>query len=174
MGTRKHHDIGFIAIAILKLVKGGLLFLIGVGALSLIHRDATDAIKHWAHVFQLDMHSRWIQRWMMEMGLVRQHRLAIITTSFFYSALLLTEGVGLLMEQVWAEYMTAIITTSFIPIELYELVRRVTFTRICVLAANVIVVAYLVMRLCQRRRPGADKAQRLELPQKDGVKEVRD
>jgi uncharacterized membrane protein (DUF2068 family) len=75
--------------------------------------------------------------------------------AFFYSALLFTEGIGLLMEKVWAEYMTVIITGSFIPLEVYELIRRVTLIRACVLLANVIVVAYLVMRLCQRKRPDA-------------------
>jgi uncharacterized membrane protein (DUF2068 family) len=152
MGTGKHHDIGFMAIAILKLVKGLLLLLVGVGVLSLIHKDATEVFTHWAHVFQVDVHSKWIQRWLVEIGLVKQRDLAlIVTTTFFYSALLLTEGVGLLMEKVWAEYMTALITSTFIPIEIYELTRHATGTRACVLLANVLVVAYLVMRLCQRK-----------------------
>lgn len=156
MGGRKHHDIGFMAIAILKLVKGLSLFLVGVGALSLIHKDVTEVVTRWAQVFQVDMHSEFIQRWLMKIGLVRQRDLAlIVTTTFFYSTLLLTEGVGLLMEKVWAEYMTAIITASFIPLELYELIRRVTLIRACVLLANVMIVAYLVMRLCQRKRPHA-------------------
>ena len=59
------------------------------------------------------------------------------------------------MEKVWAEYMTALITATFIPIEVYELMRHVTVIRACVLVGNVIVVAYLVMRLCQQRRPAA-------------------
>ena len=154
MAQRKHHDLGFIAIAILKLVKGLLLLLVGIGALSLIHKDAAAIFRHWAHVFQLDTHSKSIQRWLMELGLVKQRDLAlIVTTTFIYSALLLTEGVGLLMEKVWAEYMTTFITATFIPIEVYELVRHMTVIRACVLTANVIVVAYLVMRLCQPRRP---------------------
>jgi uncharacterized membrane protein (DUF2068 family) len=154
MAQRKHHDLGFMAIAILKLVKGLLLLLVGIGALSLIHRDAAVIFRHWAHVFQLDTHSKSIQRWLMELGFVRRRDLVlIVTTTFFYAALLLTEGVGLLMEKVWAEYMTALITATFIPIEVYELMRHVTVIRACVLTANVIVVAYLVMRLCQQRRP---------------------
>ena len=153
MALRKHHDLGFIAIAILKLVKGLLLFLVGIGALSLIHKDATEVFTHWARVFQVDVHRKSIQRWLIELGLVKQRDLAlIVTTTFFYSALLLTEGVGLLMEKVWAEYMTTFITATFIPIEVYEMVRHTTVIRACVLATNVIVVAYLVMRLCQRKR----------------------
>ena len=151
MGTKRHHDIGFIAIAIFKLVKGVLLFLVGVGALSLIHKDATVVISHWAHVFQVDIHSRFIQRWLVAVGLVKQRNIKlIVTTSFVYSGLLLTEGTGLLLEKVWAEYMTIFITSSFIPIEVYELVRRATMIRGCVLAINMIVVVYLAIRVCQR------------------------
>jgi uncharacterized membrane protein (DUF2068 family) len=153
MGTKKHHDIGFIAIAILKLVKGLVLLLVGVGAVSLMRKNTTMIVTHWAHVFQVDMHSKFIQRWLLKAGLMRHRDLAVV--AFFYSALLFTEGIGLLMEKVWAEYMTAIITGSFIPIEVYELIRRVTLIRGCVLLANVLVVAYLVMRLCQRKQPDA-------------------
>lgn len=153
MAQRNHHDLGFLAIAILKLVKGLLLFLVGVGALSLIHRDAAVVFKHWAHVFLLDIQSKFVQRSLVQIGLVKQRDLPlIVTTTFIYSALLLTEGVGLLMEKVWAEYMTTFITATFIPIEVYELVRHMTVIRASVLVTNVIVVAYLVMRLCQRKQ----------------------
>ena len=59
------------------------------------------------------------------------------------------------MEKVWAEYMTVIITTSFIPVELYELIKHATRARACVLVINIIVVAYLVFRLCQRKKATA-------------------
>ncbi len=156
MGTKKHHDIGFIAIGILKLVKGLLLFLVGVGALALINRDATVVVTHWAHVFFVGVHSRFIQRWLVAAGLVKQRDLKlIVTTTFVYSGLLLTEGTGLLMEKVWAEYMTIFITASFIPIEVYELVWYTTVPRGCVLAVNVLVVVYLAVRVCQREKPDA-------------------
>ncbi len=158
MGTKKRHDIGFIAIAILKLIKGLLLFFVGVGALTLINRDATEVMTHWANVFQADVHvhSRFIQRWLVAIGVVKQRDLKlIVTTTFVYSGLLLTEGIGLLMEKVWAEYMTIFITTSFIPIEVYELVRHTTVMRGCLLAVNVVVVVYLAVRVCQREEPDA-------------------
>lgn len=153
MGAKRHHDIGFIAIAIFKLVKGALLFLVGAGALSLIHRDAAMTVTHWANALQVNMHSRFLQRWLVRIGLVKRRDLAlVITVSFFYSALLLTEGIGLLMEKVWAEYMTIFITASFIPVEVYELFRRTTLSRIWLLAINIVVVAYLALRVCQRNQ----------------------
>jgi uncharacterized membrane protein (DUF2068 family) len=159
MGARRHHDVGFIVIGIFKLVKGGLLLAFGLGALSLIHKDAVEVIRHLAHVFQVDTDSKFVQYWLVEIGLVPRRDLPlIVTTSLFYSALLSTEGVGLLMEKVWAEYLTSIITASFIPIEIYALTRHTTVLRVCLLLANVLVVAYLVFRLGQRKRPGPSPA----------------
>src|ERR1039457_220714 len=154
MSTRTRRDIGFIIIGIFKLVKGALLLAFGLGTLSLIHKDAAEVIRYWAHVFQVDTDSKFVQYWLVEVGLVQQRDLALVVmTSLIYSALLSTEGVGLLMEKVWAEYLTSIITASFIPIEIYALARHTTVLRVCLLLANVLVVAYLVFRLGQRKRP---------------------
>jgi uncharacterized membrane protein (DUF2068 family) len=159
MGSQKRRDIGFIIIAVFKLLKAALLLAFGLGALSLIHRDAAQVIHHWAHVFQVDTDSKFVQYWLVEVGLVRQRDLAlIVTTSLLYSALLTTEGVGLLMEKVWAEYLTSIITASFIPIEIYALTRHMTIARMSLLLVNILVVVYLVFRLGQRNRPGVAPA----------------
>jgi uncharacterized membrane protein (DUF2068 family) len=159
MSTRTRRDVGIIIIGVFKLVKGALLLALGLGALSLIHRDAAEVIRHWAHVFQVDTDSKFVQYWLVEIGLAQRRDLTVIvTTSLFYSALLSTEGVGLLMEKVWAEYLTSIITTSFIPIEIFALTRHATLLRVGLLLANVLVVAYLVFRLGQRKRPSATPA----------------
>ncbi len=39
----------------------------------------------------------------------------------------MTEGVGLLLRQYWAEYLTIFTTASLIPLEIYELFERVSF-----------------------------------------------
>jgi uncharacterized membrane protein (DUF2068 family) len=152
MGTKKHLDIGFMVIAVLKIVKGILLFLVGVGALSLIHKDAATVFKHWADVLQVNVHSRVVQHWLVEIGLVKQRDLTlIVTTTFTYSGLLLTEGIGLLLQKVWAEYMTTFITATFIPIEIYELVRHATIARVSLLLINILVVVYLIVRILQEK-----------------------
>ena len=155
MGAQKHHDVGFMIIAVLKLVKGVVLLAVGLGAVSLIHKDATEVFRHWAHVFQVDTDSKFVQYWLVEIGLVQQRDLGlVVTTSLLYSALLLTEGIGLFMEKVWAEYLTAVITASFIPIEVYALVRHTNIWRVLLLVANALAVAYLVFRLSQRKQSG--------------------
>jgi uncharacterized membrane protein (DUF2068 family) len=153
MENRRHHDIGFLLIAVFKLIKGSLLFVVGIGALSLLGKDQAEIVNHWAHVLQLHMQSRWIQDLLLKLGVVDKRELGLIVgTTFFYSALLLTEGTGLLLEKVWAEYLTFIITASFIPIEVYELTRHVTTPRIVILLLNMAAAGYLAFRLHQRAK----------------------
>jgi uncharacterized membrane protein (DUF2068 family) len=72
--------------------------------------------------------------------------------TFFYSALLLTEGTGLLLRKHWAEYFTIIATSSFVPLEVYEIIRRATYVKGIVLLLNVAAVAYLAMNLRRNQR----------------------
>jgi uncharacterized membrane protein (DUF2068 family) len=68
-----------------------------------------------------------------------------------YAALLMTEGVGLFLRKTWAEYFTIIVTGAFIPLEIYEIVRHVTSTRVGVVVVNVVIVGYLVGRVRRER-----------------------
>ena len=57
------------------------------------------------------------------------------------------EGLGLIWRQRWAAYVTVIATAAFIPLEVIELTRRVSWPKLVVIAMNVAVVWYLVARL---------------------------
>jgi uncharacterized membrane protein (DUF2068 family) len=54
------------------------------------------------------------------------------------------EAVGLWYAKRWAEYLTLIVTASFLPLEVYELAHRVTVFKVIALVINVAVVAYLL------------------------------
>ena len=57
----------------------------------------------------------------------------------------LVEGVGLWLARRWAEYLTVVATAAFLPLEVYELTRTVTVTKLAAFAINVVVVAYLIV-----------------------------
>ena len=76
---------------------------------------------------------------------------ALSAGTFFYAALLLTEGTGLLMRKHWAEYFTVITTAALIPLEVYELANHFSWGKILVLIVNVAILVYLVARLRKRR-----------------------
>jgi len=144
----RHRDWGLLTIAVFKLVKGVLLLVVGIGALSMIHKDVAETVAHWADLFRVDPNNRYLHGLLAKLGVVDARRLEEISAgTFFYSALLLTEGTGLLLRKRWAEYFTIIVTASFIPMEVYELIKRITFTRICFITVNLAIVWYLVNRL---------------------------
>ncbi len=131
-----------------KLAKGLLLLVVALGALHLLHKDIDDVTAAWAAHLHLDVGNRYVDRALGKLMSLDERKLKEISAgTFFYAALLLTEGVGLLLRRRWAEYFTVIVTGSFIPLELYELARHVTVTRVVVLGINVAVVWYLVVVL---------------------------
>ena len=148
----RRHDRGLLLIGLFKLGKSLLFFCIGVGAIHLLHKDLGEEVLRLAARFNFDSESRVVSLLLEKVDLIDAHRLREIGFgTFAYSALALTEGVGLLLEKVWAEYLTLILTISFLPWELYELARRPDWFRVGILITNLLVLAYLVW-LLQRKK----------------------
>ncbi|GLP73106.1 hypothetical protein TUM20983_02160 [Mycobacterium antarcticum] len=61
-----------------------------------------------------------------------------------YAVLELVEGIGLWLLTRWGEYFAVIATSIFLPLELYDLSRGITTTRVLTLAINVAAVIYLL------------------------------
>ena len=137
-----------LLIALFKLFKGALLLCVAIGALRLVHRDVAAAVMHWVDVLHFDPENRFIHRLIeRSFGVEPKHLKEISAGTFFYSSLLLTEGIGLLMRKRWAEYFTVISTAVFIPLEVYEIFHRFRWMKVGVLAVNVAIVWYLVRRI---------------------------
>ena len=81
-----------------------------------------------------------VQLWMVAVG------------ALVYSGLRLLEAVGLWKDRSWAKWLGAISGGIYIPVEIYEAARKATATRLSLFALNVVVVAYLVWNLWQKRR----------------------
>jgi uncharacterized membrane protein (DUF2068 family) len=144
---------GLRIIAVFKLTKGLLLLAVGIGAIKLLHKDVSELATDWITAIRVDPDNRLIHGLIAKLGLMNDHKLEEISLgSFFYSALLLTEGIGLWLKKRWAEYFTIIVTCSLIPLELYEIAKRVTFTRIVILLINAAIVWYLFVQLRKGHR----------------------
>jgi uncharacterized membrane protein (DUF2068 family) len=61
-----------------------------------------------------------------------------------YAVLEGVEAVGLWFQKRWAEYLTFVATTAFLPLEVYELTRTVSPLKIIALIVNLAVVVYLL------------------------------
>ena len=134
-------------------MKGALLLIVGIGVLTLLHKDVAAIVTHIVEALRVDPDNYYIHRMLAKLGLMDDRKLKELSAgTFFYAALLLTEGVGLWMGKHWAEYLTIIATASFIPIEIYELLKHFTIVRVLVLGINVAVVWYLVRLLSRERK----------------------
>jgi uncharacterized membrane protein (DUF2068 family) len=130
-----------------KLVKAATLLAISAGAFTHLRHDVA------RHLYALSSdHVREAVARLDGASEGQARKLGIAALA--YAALFLVEGVGLLARKVWAEWLTIVITGSFIPIEIYELVEHRSVTKAIVIGLNVAVVIYLVVRRVHDTPPG--------------------
>jgi uncharacterized membrane protein (DUF2068 family) len=141
-------DATLIVIAAFKLLKSILLLALGLVLLHLVHSDVADIVARWIRQLHIDPDNRYLGHTVHALLALDEERLKAASAGLFVSAaVFLTEGIGLLLRKRWAEYFTAIVTGSLVPIEIYAVVRHPGAVRAGVLLANVAIVWYLVRRL---------------------------
>src|SRR5215470_1847101 len=133
-------------IALFKIAKGVLLLVLGVSLVFLNMRTRwMNAISDWTADEILMEHSRAVA-WLL-------HKLQAVlaggvlrATGFlalFYSAVLFTEGIGVYMEQRWAEWLMIFATAALIPLEVRHIWHRPGLVGVLILLANCFIVWFL-------------------------------
>ena len=150
---RRGHDGGLLAIAIFKLLKSAFFFCVGIGALHLLNKNLGDIAMRLAQELHFDVEGRFVTLVMEKVDLIDMHHLREIGFGVFaYSGLALIEGLGLLLEKPWAEYLTISLTVAFLPWEVWELAHGVSLFRIGLLLTNLAVLAYLAWLLNRKKQ----------------------
>jgi uncharacterized membrane protein (DUF2068 family) len=154
MPGTKSHSRGLMLIAAFKLFKGFALIAVGFGALHLLHRDVAAVVDHWINAFRVDPHNRFIHWLLAKVPSVDDRKLKELSVgTFIYAAIFLTEGTGLALHKSWAEYFTIITTSSFLPLEVYEIIHHITVAKSVALVINIAVVVYLMRELRRYPKP---------------------
>jgi hypothetical protein len=109
-----------------KLVKGLVLLVAGAVAFRLAHDDGARRLAWWIADQPLHPGQHWV-----DLALAR-----------------------LLLARRWAEYLTIVVTASFLPLEVYDLARHVRLTRVLIVGVNLAIVLYLIARLRAARSEG--------------------
>jgi uncharacterized membrane protein (DUF2068 family) len=149
--AKQERDKWLLLIALFKLFKALLLLIVGASALSLINTDAAAHVARWTAALRVDPDNHFVHRLLAKLSFVSDRQLEEVSAgTFFYAALMLTEGVGLWLQKRWAEYFTIFVTGSLIPLEVYELWERLSATKVFVLVVNIAVVVYLIARRLNR------------------------
>ena len=151
--SRKQSSFVVVLIGLFKLFKALLLIAVGIGAIKFLHKDLAGTVMHWVQVLRVDPDNRFIHGLLVRIFRVTPKQLKELSAgTFIYAGLLATEGIGLLLRKHWAEYFTIISTGALIPLEVYELARHFTLTKLAVTVVNALIVWYLAARVRSRSK----------------------
>lgn len=149
---RQQHNKFLIMIAAYKVLQALLFAAVGVGALRLLHKDIDDVLTEMATALRFNPESRFVNFVLDKATLINDPILRRIgAVALCYSGISLAEGIGLYLEKAWGEILTLIITASFLPWEIFEVIHKVTWIRVGLLVINVLVFLYLLKVVASRR-----------------------
>src|ERR1035437_8789554 len=145
---------GFIKVIIVeRFIKGTALFLGGIALLVASKGSALDnLVMNIQSQLNFNPHqeglwSKVIDGLILKFGsLSDAKQIAIAIGAMLYGVLVGVEGVGLLRRRRWAEYMVLVASVVYLPVEIDELLRRLTGCKAGILLLNAAIVGYLVWR----------------------------
>ena len=134
--------------------KALLLTIVGIGVLRFRgSKDSLEAafqtdlplLRPFAERVGWNIDSSWIVRVLDDaFGLSRTALGWLAVALFAYAVLQSAEAVGLWRVKRWGEYLAVIATSVFLPLEIHELLNRVTVLRLLALIVNVAAVVWLL------------------------------
>lgn len=138
-------------IATERALRGALLIGAGIYLLSHLGSDYGRIAERVMRAVELDPRRHFLHPVVRYLHHLHAHELKIAAAfAIGYGAVELVEGVGLWLDQLWAEYLVVIATSLLVPFELYELVRHPSPWKAGGILVNVLIVLYLI-RLLRRR-----------------------
>jgi uncharacterized membrane protein (DUF2068 family) len=131
------------AVAVFEASKG-LLALVAAGALvRLLHGDVQAAAEDLVRHFHLNPAGRFPRVFLRAAELGGARLTLISAGALAYAAVRFTEAAGLWLGKTWARTLGIVSAGIYVPIELAELMRRVTWAGLVVTAVNVLILAVL-------------------------------
>jgi uncharacterized membrane protein (DUF2068 family) len=143
---------GLRVVALFELAKGLLVVIAGFGLLALIHRDLSSAAEQLVRHFHLNPASHYPRIFIdAAQHLTDRYLWAMAFSALLYSLVRFVEAYGLWHQRQWAEWFGLLTGSMYVPVELIELMRGVTWPRVTVLVINAGIVGYLAYALWQSR-----------------------
>lgn len=139
-------------VALLEGAKGVLVLLAGFGLLALVHQDLHQAAVELVRHIHLNPARHYPTVFIDLAGRVTDGQLwAAAFAAMSYAVIRFAEAVGLWLQRRWAEWFGVLTGGMYIPIEIYEVFRKVSWPKLTVLIVNVAIVLYLLLVLALTR-----------------------
>ena len=139
------------AIAVFEAVKGFAALAAGIGLLGLLHQDLHRLALALLWRFHLDPAEHYPTLLLHYADLLSALNLRTLAPlAVGYITVRLLEAWGLWWEKIWAEWLGALSGALYIPLEVAHLMHRTSWINATVLAANILMVAFLAFQLWRR------------------------
>jgi len=141
------------SVALFEATKGVIVLLAGFGLLSLLHHDLRALALELVGRLHLNPERHYASVFIEAASRTTDARLWFIASiGFVYAAFRFVEAYGLWFCRTWAEWLALISGGMYLPLEVYELFRRITWMRVSALVANLIVVVAIALVLWRNKR----------------------
>ena len=108
-----------------KLIKGAALLSLALGVLSLANKDLPDLFNQFLQWVHLDPERSFFTAIADWLDTITPNNMRVVASGMFLCGLfLLVEGFGLAFRVKWAIWLTIGESAFFIPVEIFELLRR--------------------------------------------------
>jgi uncharacterized membrane protein (DUF2068 family) len=149
----EHVKGGLHVISIIEATKGLLILLAGFGLLEFMHQDIYLDAEQLIRYFHLNPASRFPRIFLELADHVTDGQLWVMALSaLLYALARFVEAYGLWHERPWAEWFGLLTGGMYIPLELFEIAREVTWPKTVLLIVNAVVVGYLSYIVYQTRK----------------------
>ena len=128
----------------IKVVKGLSLLLLALGVYSLSDNNLPQEFRDFLQWWHLDPEKKFLTDLAAKLSKITPANLVWVATgTFLYSVFSLVEGIGLMFRAWWAGWLAIGESAFFIPIEVYEMMKRYSTVVLVILVLNVIICWYL-------------------------------
>jgi uncharacterized membrane protein (DUF2068 family) len=131
-------------IATFEAAKGIAVLLIGLGLLTLLHKDVQREAENFIVHLHLNPDRRISQALLHAASHVNDARLwTYASACLIYTIVRFTEAYGLWNRRVWAEYFALLSGSLYLPWEVLQVIEHATFWHWTMLLVNLAIVLYM-------------------------------
>jgi uncharacterized membrane protein (DUF2068 family) len=140
-------------VALLEATKGLLVFAAGIGALSLLNRDASLIAEKLVRYLLLNPDGRTVHFLVERAEQVTNQQLIFLAGgAMLYSGMRFAEAYGLWKNRAWAEWLAVLGGMVYLPFEISAILHRATVLRFSLLGLNLLIVGYVARVLYVKRK----------------------
>jgi len=149
-----NHSLGLRTVAVFEAAKGILVLLLGFGVLTLIHKNLYDVAERLTEILRVNPEGRLSNLFFHAANRVTENTLWVLAIgAVVYATVRCVEAFGLWHGREWAQWFALLSGALYLPGELYSLLRHPHPLKWAVVAANGLIVVYmLILRLKAQRQ----------------------